>query len=70
MCQRTNGISLLERYMADTRVKRQNPTVTMEMVEIYNELIKDLLQVPGSKTSYLEVGEHAEKGTYIKVCLK
>ena len=56
--------------MADTRVKRQNPTVTMEMVEIYNELIKDLLQVPGSKTSYLEVGEHAEKGTYIKVCLK
>ena len=55
--------------MADTRVKRQNPTVNMEMVEIYNELIKDLLQVPGSQTSYLELGEHAEKGTFIKVCI-
>lgn len=57
-----------ERYMADTRVKRQNPSVTMEMCEVYNELIKDLLQVPGSQTSYLELGEHAEKGTFIKNC--
>ena len=55
--------------MADTRVKRQNPSVTMEMCEVYNELIKDLLQVPGSQTSYLELGEHAEKGTFIKVCM-
>ena len=62
------GMCFSERYMADTRVKRQNPTVNMEMVEIYNELIKDLLQVPGSQTSYLEIGEHAEKGTFIKVC--
>lgn len=57
-----------ERYMADTRVKRQNPTVTMEMFEIYNELIKDLLQVPGSQTAYLEPGDDALKGTYVKNC--
>ena len=58
---------VLDRYMADTRVKRQNPTITFKMHEIYNELIKDLLHVPGSQSHYLELGEHAEKGTFVKV---
>lgn len=56
-----------ERYMADSRrVKRDNPTVSLQMYEVYNELIKDLQQVPGSSSSYLELGESADKGTYIK----
>ena len=59
--------SVLDRYMADTRVKRQNPTITFKMHELYNELIKDLLHVPGSQSHYLELGEHAEKGTFVKV---
>ena len=61
---------VLDRYMADTRVKRQNPTITFKMHEIYNELIKDLLHVPGSQSHYLELGEHAEKGTFVKVIKK
>ncbi|WAR23394.1 CCD78-like protein [Mya arenaria] len=55
-----------ERFMADTRVKRQNPMVSLEMFEIYNELIKDLMQVPGGSSQYLELGDTAEKGTYVK----
>lgn len=54
--------------MADSRrVKRDHPTVSLEMYEVYNELIKDLQQVPGSKSAYLELGETAEKGTYVRV---
>ncbi|KAL4235904.1 hypothetical protein ACF0H5_004294 [Mactra antiquata] len=55
-----------ERFVADTRVKRQKPTVTLEMYEIYNELIKDLQRVPGGSSSYLELGTTADKGTYVK----
>lgn len=53
--------------MADSRVKRQNPVVSLEMYEIYNELTKDLLQVPSGNSAYLELGTNAEKGTYVKV---
>lgn len=41
--------------------------VTLEMYEVYNELIKDLLQVPSSRNSFLELGDNAEKGTFVKV---
>ncbi|XP_052274268.1 coiled-coil domain-containing protein 78-like isoform X2 [Dreissena polymorpha] len=54
-------------YVADSsHVKRQNPSVTMEMFEVYNELIRDLLQVPGRSSPLLELGDKAEKGTYVK----
>ena len=53
--------------MMDTRVRRQNPSVTLQMYEVYNELVKDLLQVPGSHGAYLELAESAEKGIYPKV---
>ena len=53
--------------MMDTRVRRQNPNVTLQMYEVYNELVKDLLQVPGSHGAYLELAESAEKGIYPKV---
>ena len=56
--------------MADTRVKRQNANVSMKMLEFYNELIRDLLQIPGSQTAYLELGEQADKGTFVKVCIE
>lgn len=53
--------------MADSRVRRQNPSVSLSMYEVYNELVKDLLQVPSSRSTYLELGVTAEKGTYVKV---
>ncbi|KAL3867861.1 hypothetical protein ACJMK2_040707 [Sinanodonta woodiana] len=57
-----------ERYMQDTKVRRQNPQVELEMYEVYNELIKDLLQVPSGATgAFLELGETAEKGVHIKI---
>jgi hypothetical protein len=56
--------------MADSRrVKRDKPIVSLEMFEVYNELIKDLQQVPGHNSAYLELGDTAEKGTYVKVCI-
>ena len=53
--------------MADSRVKRQNPVISLEMFEVYNELIKDLLQVPGGQSVYLDIGDTAEKGSFVKV---
>ncbi|KAK3092086.1 hypothetical protein FSP39_025060 [Pinctada imbricata] len=55
-----------DQYMMDTRVRRQNPAVTLQMYEVYNELVKDLMQVPGSHGAYLELGESADKGMYPK----
>ncbi|KAJ8306101.1 hypothetical protein KUTeg_016646 [Tegillarca granosa] len=56
-----------ERYMSDTKVRRQNPTVSLEMMEVYNELIKDLLKVPGGgSAAYLELTDSAEKGVHAK----
>ncbi|XP_060564516.1 coiled-coil domain-containing protein 78-like [Ruditapes philippinarum] len=61
---RLNG----DRFMADSRrVKRDKPIVSLEMFEVYNELIKDLQQVPGHNSAYLELGDTAEKGTYVKL---
>jgi hypothetical protein len=53
--------------MMDTKVRRQNPVVTLQMYEVYNELIKDLLQVPGGGSSYCELAESANRGVYVKV---
>lgn len=53
--------------MMDTKVRRQNPIVTLQMYEVYNELIKDLLQVPGGGGSYCELAESANRGVYVKV---
>jgi hypothetical protein len=39
----------------------------MSMIEVYNELVKDLLQVPGSGGAYLDIHETAEKGVHVKV---
>lgn len=46
------------------------PTVTMQMFEIYNEVIKDLLQRPGGATGFLEVSENAPRGVHVRVSLK
>ncbi|XP_071137257.1 coiled-coil domain-containing protein 78-like [Mytilus edulis] len=55
-----------DQYMMDTRVRRQNPTVTLQMYEVYNELVKDLLQVPGGGASYCDLAESANRGVYVK----
>lgn len=60
-------LEIIEQYMKDTRVRRQNPRVSMSMVEVYNELVKDLLQVPGGGGAYLDLHETAEKGVHVKV---
>ncbi|XP_062568763.1 coiled-coil domain-containing protein 78-like [Saccostrea cucullata] len=57
-----------EQYMTDTKVRRMNPRVSMSMVEVYNELVKDLLQVPGSGGAYLDIQETADKGVHAKNC--
>ncbi|XP_078318068.1 coiled-coil domain-containing protein 78-like isoform X1 [Crassostrea virginica] len=59
-----------EQYMKDTKVRRQNPRVSMSMVEVYNELVKDLLQVPGGGSAYLDLHETPEKGVHVKNCSK
>lgn len=41
--------------------------VTIEMYEIYNELVRDLLKSPGLHTEYLDVEYSPEKGTHVKV---
>lgn len=60
-------VCFLDQYMMDTRVRRQNPTVTLQMYEVYNELVKDLLQVPGGGASYCDLAESANRGVYVKV---
>ncbi|XP_033737575.1 coiled-coil domain-containing protein 78-like isoform X1 [Pecten maximus] len=56
-----------EKFMADTKVRRHSPTVTLQMYEVYNELIKDLLQVPGvTGGAYKDLTESADKGVHVK----
>ncbi|KAL5021078.1 hypothetical protein ScPMuIL_000233 [Solemya velum] len=55
-----------DKYMFDTQVQRQKPLVTLQMYEIYNELIKDLLQQPGVGGAFLDLSESQEKGVFIK----
>ena len=59
-----------ERYHPQTRMTKQDPEVTMQMVEVYNELIKDLLRAPDrGSAGLLNVTETAEKGVHAKVCV-
>ena len=51
--------------MFDTKVRRQNPSVSMQMYEVYNELVKDLLQKSGR--AYLDITENAERGIHVQV---
>lgn len=48
-------------------MSRKNARVTMQMYEIYNELVKDLMLPPGGTGSYLDLEENAERGVYVKV---
>lgn len=51
----------------DKKLTLSKPTVTMQMYEIYNEVIKDLLQIPGGGGGYQEVSEDAPKGVHVRV---
>ncbi|KAL8606496.1 hypothetical protein ACOMHN_037727 [Nucella lapillus] len=56
-----------ERYHHETRMSKQDPDVTVQMVEVYNELIKDLLHSPtGGSIGLLDLTESAEKGVHAK----
>ena len=52
--------------MYDSRVNPRH-RVQMQMYEIYNELVRDLMQVPGVHPEYLDVDETADKGAHIRV---
>lgn len=43
------------------------PEVTLQMYEIYNELVIDLQQIPGLSNKYCSIEETARDGTVIKV---
>ena len=60
-------LSTDERYMYDNRLGRDQQ-VKLEVYEVYNELIRDLQQVPGVQRAYLETEETAETGPHVKVC--
>lgn len=55
-----------DQYMMDTKIRRSNPVVTLQMYEVYNELVKDLLQIPGGGSSYCDLAESANRGVYVK----
>ena len=69
----TNGeayFGVSERYHPQTRMTKQNPEVTIQMMEVYNELIRDLLRVPDrGSAGLLDITESAEKGVHAKVCV-
>ena len=53
--------------MFDRQVTRQNPRISLEMYEFYNELVRDLLSPPGVSTEYLKLDESAGRGVHVKV---
>ncbi|KAK7100698.1 coiled-coil domain-containing protein 78-like isoform X2 [Littorina saxatilis] len=56
-----------ERYHPQTRMSKQDPEVTMEMVEVYNELVKDLMSAPHAlNMGLLDITESAVKGVHAK----
>ncbi|XP_064605274.1 coiled-coil domain-containing protein 78-like isoform X2 [Liolophura sinensis] len=54
------------RYMYDTKVKRHSAAVSLQMYEVYNETVKDLLQIPGMGPAYLDLEENSSDGVYVK----
>ncbi|XP_077981514.1 uncharacterized protein LOC144436568 isoform X2 [Glandiceps talaboti] len=58
-----------EAYMYDEKLKIQKGQVTMSMVEIYNESIKDLLSLPSSRNP-LPLKNSAHEGTHVKNVFK
>ncbi|ELT95507.1 hypothetical protein CAPTEDRAFT_226630 [Capitella teleta] len=58
-----------ERFMYDSRTDNHK-AVQIQACEIYNELVKDLLQVPGVSNDYLDVEDTATKGPYVRNLLK
>lgn len=58
--------------LTDDRYGFENPAgkhkgVQLQICEVYNELVKDLLQVPSVTPDYLDVEETALKGAYVRV---
>lgn len=54
--------------MYDTKVNRHSAVVNLQMYEVYNETVKDLLQIPGMGPAYLDLEENSSDGVYVKVC--
>ena len=40
----------------------------MQMFEVYNEMVKNLLEVPQGQLVYGEITENADNGIHVKVC--
>jgi hypothetical protein len=60
-----------ERYHPQTRSTKQEPVISLQMMEVYNELIKDLLLSPqGSNTGLLDITETPEQGVHARVSME
>ncbi|KAK6188499.1 hypothetical protein SNE40_004662 [Patella caerulea] len=55
-----------EQYMPETKVSRHDYKVNLQMLEVYNEQIKDLLKPPRSGSNYLKLAHSPRKGVHAK----
>ncbi|XP_005089165.1 coiled-coil domain-containing protein 78 [Aplysia californica] len=51
---------------SNKKMSLSNPRLSMQVVEIYNEVIKDLMELPGQRSASLVLKEDAHKGVYIE----
>lgn len=54
-------------FKSDTKTKRKNPKVYIQMYEIYNEMVKKLLEVPQGQSVFSNITESADKGIHVRV---
>ncbi|XP_041358708.1 coiled-coil domain-containing protein 78-like [Gigantopelta aegis] len=54
------------RYMSQTRGNHQNPRVSLQMFEVYNEMVKNLLEVPRGHLAYGDITETVDNGIHVK----
>ncbi|XP_048255724.1 coiled-coil domain-containing protein 78-like isoform X2 [Haliotis rufescens] len=53
-------------FKSDTKTKRKNPKVYIQMYEIYNEMVKKLLEVPQGQSVFSNITESADKGIHVR----
>ncbi|GFO36651.1 coiled-coil domain-containing protein 78-like isoform x1 [Plakobranchus ocellatus] len=53
-------------YSSDKKLSLGRPRVTIQMFEVYNEIIKDLMTVPVGGAGYVDLTETATKGVHVR----
>ena len=54
-------------YSTDKKLSLVRPRVTIQMFEVYNEIIKDLMAMPLGGAGYVDLKETASKGVHVRV---